>query len=64
MVRIMSEYDDHLRAKAEWWREFAKLAGSADERARRERLAKYFQDLADKNGVNGAARADAPAPAP
>ena len=44
----MTEYDDHLREKAEQWREFAKLAGSADERARRQRLAEFFDDLADR----------------
>jgi len=44
----MDGYDNHLRQKAESWREFAKLAGSADERGRRERLAKYFENLADK----------------
>jgi len=55
----MTGSDDHLREKAESWREFAKLAGSADERARRERLAKFFDELADKR--NEATRENAPA---
>ena len=49
MFGAMDGYDNHLREKAESWREFAKLAGSADERARRERLARYFAELADKH---------------
>jgi hypothetical protein len=31
------------RKRAEWYREWAKLAGSPEEREERERLAEYFE---------------------